>query len=48
MANIFFCSGSKQLPVGAVVWNSKCNVIGRASVDLKLSSKVIKFLLLKL
>ena len=47
MTNIFFCSGSKQLSVAAVVSKSKYNVIGRSPLDLKLSSKAIKFLLVK-
>ena len=48
MINIFFCLGSKQLSVGAIVWKSTYITIGISPFDLKLSLKVIKFLLLKL
>ena len=44
----FFCSGSKQLPVGAVVSKSKYIAIGISPFDLKLFSKVVKFFLMKL
>ena len=42
------CSGSKQLSVGAVVSKSNYIAIGISPFDLKLSSEMTKFLLLKL
>ena len=42
------CSGSKQLSVGTVVSKSNYIVIGISPFDLKLSSEMTKFLLLKL
>ena len=40
MTNILFCSGLKQLSVGAVVSKSKYIAIGISPFDLKLSSNV--------